>query len=184
MDDTIRFGIISYMIRKLGENRQYFGKVVIQKIFYFLKSYSKLSLPYEFYFYHYGPYSDLLKHDLEMMQLFGMIKIQDDPKSMGYQIIPFENKQTQECEDTAKSFIRQNSEYINKIVSLLGSEEPADLELLATIHYVFENTKKIRDVAKTHEQIVLEKVKDLKPKFLPEVIKEKYDFLDKHDFLT
>ena len=184
MNDSERYGTISHVLKKLGETRLYFGKVVIQKVFYFLISYSKLPLPYEFYFYHFGPYSDLLKRDLDMMQLFGMIKIQDDPKSMGYQIIPFENKQTQECEDTAKSFIRQNSEHINKIVSSFGSEEPADLELLATIHYVFENTKRIRDGAKTHEQIVLEKVKDLKPKFLPEVIKEKYDFLDKHDFLT
>lgn len=183
MDDSIRFGIISYMIRKLGEDRQYFGKVVIQKIFYFLTSYSKLPLPYEFYFYHFGPYSDLLKYDLEMMQLFGMIKIQDDPKSMGYQIIPVENQPPEECEEAARSFVDKYSEDIDKIVSTFGSEEPKDLELLATIHFVFENTKGHCPKPEEHKRMVLGKVRALKPKFAAEVIKDKYDFLDKHNFL-
>ena len=92
MNDSERYGTISHVLKKLGETRLYFGKVVIQKIFYFLKSYSKLPLPYDFYFYHFGPYSDLLKHDLEMMQLFGIIKIEDDPKKMGYKIVLAENQ--------------------------------------------------------------------------------------------
>ncbi len=184
MDDSIRFGIISYMIRKLGENRQYFGKVVIQKIFYFLTSYSKLPLPYEFYFYHFGPYSDLLKHDLEMMQLFGMIRIQDDPKSLGYQIIPVENKSTDECEKAARNVVDKHSEDIDKIVSTFGSEEPADLELSATIHFVFENTKGHCPEPQEHKRMVLDKVAALKPKFPAENIKNKYDLLDKRKFLV
>jgi uncharacterized protein YwgA len=184
MNDSERYGTISHVLKKLGETRLYFGKVVIQKIFYFLRSYSKLPFPYDFYFYHFGPYSDTLEHDLEMMELFGIIKIESDPKGMGYKIVLAENPTSVECEKTAGPFIRQYSEQIGKIISLFGSEEPADLELLATIHYVFERTKELRIEAKRHKQVVLEKVRELKPKFLPEVIEEKYDFLDKRNFLT
>jgi len=184
MDEYIRFGIISYIIKRLGDNRVYFGKVVIQKIFYFLTSHSELQLPYEFYFYHFGPYSDLLKRDLDMMQLFGLIKIKEDPQKMGYEIIRVEKKPTKECEKDAESFIQKNIQDINKIITSFGSEEPAALELLATIHYVFEYTKRLCDDVRVHKRIVLEKVKELKPKFLPEVIGAKYDFLEKHNFLT
>lgn len=184
MDEYIRFGIISYIVKKLDEKRHYFGKVVIQKVFYFLKTHSKLPLPYEFYFYHFGPYSDLLKRDLDMMQLFGLIEIKEDPQKMGYEIIRVEREPTKECEKDAESFIQKNIKDINKIIETFGSAEPADLELLATIHYVFEKTKGLCTEPERHEQLVLEKVKELKPKFPPEVIKEKYDFLDKHEFLA
>jgi uncharacterized protein YwgA len=184
MDEYIRFGIISYIIKRLGDNRAYFGKVVIQKIFYFLTSHSVLQLPYEFYFYHFGPYSDLLKRDLDMMQLFGLIEIKEDPQKMGYEIIRVEREPTRECEKDAESFIQKNIKDINKIIETFGSEEPADLELLATIHYVFERTKELHIEAKRHKQVVLEKVKELKPKFSPQFIEEKYDFLHKSSFFT
>ncbi len=182
MDDFARYGIISYVINKLGEKRHYFGKVVIQKVFYFLKTYSELPLQYEFYFYHFGPYSDSLKQDLDMMQLFGLIKIQEDPKKMGYEIIRIESKSTQGCEKDAESFVQKNIKDINKIIETFGSEEPADLELLATIHYVFEKTKSLCDNDIKHKQMVLRKVSDLKPKFPQDLIKEKYNFLEKHKF--
>lgn len=182
MDEYIRLGIISYIIKKLGDNRAYFGKVVIQKIFYFLTLHSDLQLPYEFYFYHFGPYSDLLKRDLDMMQLFGLIKIKEDPQKMGYEIIRVENKPTKECEKDAESLIQRSKQDINKIITVFGSEEPADLELLATIHYVFEKTKSLCSNEIKHKQMVLRKVSELKPKFSQDVIKEKYDFLEKHKF--
>ncbi len=182
MDEYIRFGIISHIVKKLGEKRKYFGKVVIQKVFYFLKTYSKLPFPYEFYFYHFGPYSDLLKRDLDMMQLFGLIEIKEDPQKMGYEIIRVDKEPTKECEKDAESFIQKNIQDINKIITTFGSEEPADLELLATIHYVFEKTKSLCSSEVAHKQVVLRKVSELKPKFSQDVIKEKYDFLEKDKF--
>ena len=184
MDDLTRFGIISYIIRKLEESRQYFGKVVIQKIFYFLTSYSKVPLPYEFYFYHFGPYSDLLKHDLEMMQLFGMIKIKEDPKSMGNEIIPGEEDQLPGGDNEAQSVVKQYSGPIDRVLSSFGSKDPAELELLATIHYVFEKTKPVYENTEEHRQVVLQKVKQLKPKFPLASIENAYVLLDGQGFLT
>ena len=184
MDDLTRFGIISYIIRELAESRQYFGKVVIQKIFYFLTSYSKVPLPYEFYFYHFGPYSDLLKHDLEMMQLFGIIKIQEDPRSMGYEIIPGEEGQLSGGYEEALNVVKQYAGPIDKVLSSFGSKDPAELELLATIHYVFEKTRSGYENNEEHKQVVLQKTKQLKPKFTLESIEKAYVVLDRQGFLT
>ena len=184
MEDYARFGLVSYIAKRLGEARQYFGKVVVQKIFYFLTCHSRLPLPYKFYFYHYGPYSEELKYDLDMMQLFGIISIRDDPQHMGYQIVRLDSGLTQECEAEAKSFIAKHLDKIERVITAFGSEDPGDLEVSATVHYVFESTKEHCPEAAEHKRIVLDKVRELKPKFSHETIEKSFDFLNQQGFLA
>jgi len=84
----IRYGFLAFILDKLGENR-YYGLLVAQKIVYFLQEVFNVNFPYNpynFYFYHFGPYSDALDWDLQMMKSFGLIDIGSDPQRTGYSI--------------------------------------------------------------------------------------------------
>ena len=175
MDERkIRFGFLVFILDKLGENR-YYGLIVTQKVVYFLKEAFGVDLPYNFYFYHFGPYSDALDWDLQMMKSFGLIDIGSDPQRTGY-CIEVNKKTTQESIQVAQEFIGMNRSKINKVLELFGDYTPSKLELASTIHFVWNNNK--RSQPKTQlKAIVIEKVKKLKPKFTQKEIEGEYDYL-------
>jgi uncharacterized protein YwgA len=177
MDERkIRFGFLAFILDKLGEKRLYYGLIVAQKVVYFLKEAFSVSLPYNFYFYHFGPYSDALDWDLQMMKSFGFITIGADPKGTGYSI-EVNKESSLESIQLAQSYIKQNSRKIDKILDIFGSYEPGKLELASTTHFVWKNNKQQGQPKTQLKTIVIEKVKKLKPKFTEEEIGEQYDYL-------
>ena len=174
MDEKTKFGFLAYLLNRLGENR-YYGLIVTQKIVYFLREALGVGLPYEFYFYHYGPYADSLDWDLRMMKSFGLIAIGSDPKRTGY-TIEVNDKVAEESIREAQEFIKTNKSQIDEVLELFGDYTPSELELASTIHFVWQNNKNLEPEARLRS-VVVEKVKKLKPKFTKEQIEQEYDFL-------
>lgn len=176
MDERkIRFGFLAFILDKLGEKRLYYGLIVAQKVVYFLKEAFSVDLPYNFYFYHFGPYSDALDWDLQMMKSFGFITIGADPKGTGYSI-EVNKESSRESIQSAQNFIKQNNQKIDRILEVFGSYEPGELELASTIHFVWKNNKQYQTKAKL-KSIIVEKVRKLKPKFAEKDIEQQYDYL-------
>jgi uncharacterized protein YwgA len=175
MDERkIKFGFLAFILDKLGENR-YYGLIVAQKVVYFLKEAFSVDLPYNFYFYHFGPYSDALDWDLQMMKSFGFITIGADPKGTGYSI-EVNKESSRESIQSAQNFIKQNNQKINRILKVFGGYEPGELELASTIHFVWKNNKNSQPKTRLRK-VVVEKVKKLKPKFTQKEIEKEYDYL-------
>ena len=180
MDEKARFGFLLYLLERLGENR-YYGMIVVQKIVYFLREAFGADLPYRFHFYHFGPYSDALDWDLQMMRSFGLIRIGSDPKKTGYSIQV--NEQTSdEAIRAAHTLIERNKDKIRKVLGLFGQYPPSRLELASTIHFVHNTTVRGKGKAQ-HRSIVGKEVKELKPKFGMGIIEQEYDCLAKTGIL-
>lgn len=184
MDEKIRFGFLLYLLKQLEqlEPKRYYGLIVVQKIVYFLKEAFDVKLPYEFYFYHFGPYSDTLDWDLRMMKIFHLIDISSDPVGSGYSI-EVNKEKVQESQRLAQRFIKANKPNIDTVLEIFGDYAPSGLELASTIHFVYKNNKSKQPKAQLR-RIVVEKVKRLKPKFTVSQIKEQYDYLTEKNIIT
>jgi uncharacterized protein YwgA len=179
-DEKNLFGFIAYILEELGEKRLYYGTIVVQKIIYFLQESFQVKLPYNFYFYHFGPYDEVLDTHLHIMKNYGLIEIGFDPKGMGYDIKV--KDAAKEYIYSAKEFIEENKDKVESVLKHFGKYEPKDLELAATIHFVFKNNEKDFKDAKL-KQVVIEKVRNLKPKFLNQQIEKEYEHLVQIDIL-
>lgn len=175
IDERTLFGFIAHILKQLSKERLYYGTVVVQKIVYFLQNAYGVDLPYKFYFYHFGPYDDTLDTQLRIMKIYGLIDIGSDPKGIGYSIEVKEEK-VEEYIKAADDFVEEHKEKVKSVLNLFGNRPPSDLELEATIHFVFRNHKgkfgnrQIKDT-------VIQKVKTLKPKFTKKQIESEYDLL-------
>ena len=173
MEQEERYSIIASILKLLKEKRSYQGKLATQKLLYFLKEAYGVSLSYEFYFYHYGPYSKDLDKDLRNMEMFNIISIKEDPLKMGYSIELNQDRQVDEYINKGNRLVENYKEKIKEVLKLFGELPPEDLELLATIHYVY---KDVKDTSYTKNSIV-QTVKNLKPKYEISEIDSYYDYL-------
>ncbi|OGC87950.1 MAG: hypothetical protein A2142_07585 [candidate division Zixibacteria bacterium RBG_16_48_11] len=173
MQQEERHAVIASILEMLKNQRKYQGKVVLQKLFYFLEEGYGVSLPYQFRFYHYGPYSSELDKDLRVMQMFNIIDIKNDPEETGYTIELKAGAQANEYLQKGKSFLKEHEGQISKVLELFGSETPAMLELLGTVYYVYKDAEK----SEATKQSIVKKVKALKPKFEDSEIDSYYNYL-------
>ena len=165
----------------VGEKRLYYGLIVAQKVVYFLVEAFGVNLPYNFYFYHFGPYSDALDWNLQMMKSFGLIDIGSDPQKTGYSI-EVNKKTAQESVQMAQKFVDKNRSEIDKVLKLFGTYTPSGLELASTILFVWKNNKDSQTKAQLRG-VVVEKVKKLKPKFTQKEIEKQYEYLIKQKLI-
>ncbi len=174
MKQEIKFGFLAHLLEKLGEKR-YYGLIVTQKIVYFLKEAFHVRLPYEFYFYHFGPYDDSLDWDLRVMEGYGLIDIGADPAGTGYSI-EVNHRAAAEYFQEAEKFVEENEKVIDRVLKLFGNYTPSELELASTIHFVWQNNKSIES-QEAIRNVVVEKVKKLKPKFTEKQIQDQLSYL-------
>ena len=177
INEKVLFGFIANILEKLSEKKRYYGTIVVQKIIYFLQEAYSVRLPYNFYFYHFGPYDDSLDTHLRIMEAYGLIEIGRDPKGIGYDIEVKGN--AKEYIKSAKDFIEKNKSEVESVLKYFGNYQPKHLELAATIHFVFKNNKADKQTPKDAElkKVVIKKVQNLKPKFFKELIEQEYDHL-------
>ncbi|MDH4222166.1 MAG: hypothetical protein OEV55_01355 [candidate division Zixibacteria bacterium] len=179
--EKVLFGFIAHILKRIEDIKSYFGYIVAQKIIYFLQEAYGVKLPYNFYFYHFGPYDDSLDTHLRIMKNYGLIDIGVDPKGMGYDIEV--KKDAENYIEYAKKFIEENKDEVESVLKHFGNYEPKDLELAATIHFVFKNNKQHYRGADL-EKVIIEKVQNLKPKFSKTEIEKEYDHLAKINLLN
>lgn len=183
MKEDMRFGIIAYVLSGLEKKYWYFGKIVVQKIIYFLQEAENVDFGYRFVFYHYGPYSEQLSRDLQLMQAEEVLQSGLDPKGMGYSIsVNKVNARTLFEKTKLPNSLKDIKKKINSILEGLPGYGPPKLELLSAIHFVFKNIRRESDSSRIKTKVI-RAVKKMKPKFSFEQINELYYRLEEMGYL-
>lgn len=111
------------------------GRTALQKIVYFLKA---LAVPmrYRFEIHHYGPYSEQIASDIELLIADEVIADRPaNPNYSNYQ--PDTQAAIEELLAMHGAFSSQHRALIRRVVSVFGRLTPQDLELYATLHYAY-----------------------------------------------
>jgi len=182
MDSYYRFGFISQIFKQLEEKRPYYGKIVIQKLLYFIQEATGVDLGYSFSFYHYGPFSEELARDIQIMEFNQLIITSSDPKDRGYSI-HLNEKEAEELIRECSSLISDNQDKIDKVLEDFGRYKPSHLELEATIHFIHKDLR-LQGKESDIRQKVINLTKKMKPKFNQSVISDGYDRLEELKYIS
>jgi len=150
------------------------GKTQVQKLVYFAQ-HCGMPLQYRYQIYRYGPYSFDLSQELSSLDSLGVLNMQSAPSGYGLDI------SVGKFADRFKLEPRYQKK-IQKIVKDFGSNTVAQLEVKATIHFVFSVVKKTASGGKTRPQVV-QKVHALKPHFSQSFIKRCYSDLEQANWI-
>lgn len=158
MRNDFRVAAIVALVENANTRR--LGKTQLQKLVYFLQE-SGVPLGYEYEIYHYGPYSFELSEDMDSLDSLDVLNVESDPAGFGFDI-------------SAGKFagrFKLDPKYQKKmarVISELGADTPAKLEVKATIHFVKSVLAQRTGDSKSQ---VIKKVRALKPRFTEEFIK-------------
>jgi len=132
--DNLKSAILVYIVEKYNEvGKKQLGRTIIQKISYFLK-FINIPLPYSFKLYYYGPFSQELLNDIDLILADGLIMDKSpDPNSSEYRVTK-EGKKFLQKYDTE---LKKSKENIDKIVNLVQNLDSSGMELFSTTHYTF-----------------------------------------------
>ena len=158
-----RLAVVYTLIFMLGDS----GKIKVQKLTYFLQEAFRVPLQYKFRMYHYGPYSEEIERDLSVLRSLGYIDIVQDHAGFGFHITPLVSEAESMFDNASTGFRKEVAE----VIKLFKTCDASSLELYATIHFVGNI------LTVTSKQDIIEKVSILKPKFSPETILEKFNYL-------
>jgi uncharacterized protein len=155
-------------IVSLVENAQTrrLGKTQLQKLVYFLQA-AGVPLGYEYEIYHYGPYSFELSYDMDSLDSLGVLKVDSDPSGFGFDISLGKFSERFKLDSKYKK-------KLDRVILELGSDNPARLEVKATIHFV---KSVLGQCDEDSQSKIVKKVKALKPRFTEEFIKQCYSDL-------
>jgi len=146
---------IVYILNLIGKSTQQIGKTYIQKGIYLLQEGFKEDLNYNYKIHFYGPYSQELANQIDILNDFEWIDIHYLNEDKGYEITLTKNG-----ERLLKDFkgkLKINYENINKVNHLVGGAKVKEMELLSTVLYFSKILKNRKDI--------IEKVITLKPHF-------------------
>jgi uncharacterized protein YwgA len=87
----LKIGVIIHLLMQLMKNGVgRIGKTAMQKYVYFLQEFG-VDLNYRYEMYYYGPYCFELSNDLDVLNMLGVIAIEDSPTTYGYSIKLLDN---------------------------------------------------------------------------------------------
>ena len=132
-----------------------------------MKELEAVPVSYGFRFYNYGPYSDELTNDLDLVSSLGGVKVKYDESSYGYEITLGDN--ADKLIAKADDFITRHRQSIDGIIAGFGNKQAKELELIATIIYV--SNRNNGENSALNEQGIIDSVARLKPKFKHSQIK-------------
>lgn len=172
MGTPLKTNLVVTVVGKALEKGVGLGKVQLQKIIYFLQE-TAVPAGYKYSIYHYGPYSFDLATDLDTLDSLKILKIAPDPDGHGYCIST--GKFSNEYFDKNDSLINPYDQQINFVLENFIKCDASEIELKATIHYVYKNQK---NKGAADKVATTSMVKKLKPKFTVEEISSAYDELN------
>jgi uncharacterized protein YwgA len=158
----------------MADNSFQFGKTALQKIIYILEEVFNVPCGYNFSLYTYGPFSSELAGDLDYLASLKGVSV-SWANSGGYHIAP--GAEADYFIKKAEKFLEKNMNEIDRVLNYFGEMNAKDLELRATIIFVFKNGKK------KDEELVKE-VSQIKPYFSIDQIRNAVDELKEKDFLS
>lgn len=160
------------ILELLSETKKYVGKTFIQKGIYILQNGLDEDLNYTFKLHFYGPFSQELATDIDIMHNLGLITMKYDPEGFGYKI-SITNK--------GKNFLEKNTHYkinrnkLKEIISLIGDKTSKEIELVGTVLYFAQQTNNNEEIIKL--------VKTVKPHFTDYEIKTAIEILRKKEII-
>jgi uncharacterized protein len=157
------------------------GRTALMKFCYLLQIVRGIPLGYRFTLYSYGPFDSSVLSDLSTADTAKAVQssLTYFLGGYGYQIRKGENADS--TLGAGKVFLNQHRGSIDWVLHEFGSHGSADLELESTIIYVD------REAARKSETLSIEllaqRVRDLKPRFVEAYIREKASNLADKDLL-
>ncbi len=167
------YALIVHLAKRL--NKKNFGKTKLQKIVYLADKLKRVRVGYDFNFYTYGPFSSDLAADLDYVESLGGVEIVHNQTVNRYEIRPSES--ADRLESKTEKFFSDNKSAIDEIVDRFGDKQAKDLELLSTIIYVTHSGFSDKDR-------IVQKTKDLKPRFNKEEIEDAYSQLNEWGYIS
>jgi len=115
-----------------NHKKHYLGRTAMQKLAYFSQALG-VPIPCSFEIYNFGPYSDAVTFSVESMIADDILKdVSINQKYSNYRI----KSQHPEFDENIKKSVAPHRKTIEKVVKALGRFEPAQLEVLATLHFI------------------------------------------------
>jgi hypothetical protein len=157
------------------------GRTALMKFCYLLQTVRKVPLGYRFTLYSYGPFDSSVLSDLSTAEVLRAVqsKLVFYPGGYGYQISKGERGDA--VLRNGATFLKKYRDDIDWVFEHFGSHTSADLELESTIVYVD------REAARKAEQLsvdqLAQRVRDVKPQFREDYIREKVSALRKMNLL-
>ena len=166
-----RFSVILELLR-LAKTKV--GKTFLQKAIYILQDWLSLDLGYGYKLYLYGPYSEDLSQDIEVLGDLGLIGIGSDATGYGYGIT---------LSDKGAKFLSENlgiymadAGRLQKVISLLGTSDVKNMELLSTILYLAKTT--------VDKDETIRLMREIKPQFSSDQVDLKIEELGRQDIVV
>ena len=163
-----KYGLITYLAKRLERISPQFGRTVLQKMIYILEEVFDIPCEYQYSLYIYGPYSTELANDLDYIEFLDGVNVRWVPAIGGYNITPGD-KCEHVCEK-AEVFLDRYKSGINMAINEFGDKNAGELELIATIVYV-DHYAKTKEQPVSFEKLV-DEVEEIKPKFTKEYIEK------------
>ncbi len=162
-----RYALIPELAEKLDGVSPQFGKTALQKMVFLLQEVYGVDCGYDFTLYSYGPFDSQLLGDLDLVESWGCVKVEDAKSSMGgYRIVP--TGERGKIREKAADFLDSEStrSAMDSLIKDYGGKSARELELRATLVYVDKdlyNRKNGKDLPKKEDLYRI--VHEIKPKF-------------------
>lgn len=153
--------IVESYQRHIGD-RHYLGRTAVQKLVYFAKVLG-VPIPCSFEIYTYGPYSDTVTFAVDSMLADEVLKdVSKEPNVYSnYRL----GDNAGEILNAYQTLLDQYRPAIDAVVNSLGNFKPADLELVATLHFIHNRLKQTLVREPSKEQVLDEFRRVKKGKF-------------------
>ncbi len=160
------------IIYEIAKRKSGLGKTAIMKYLYILQTVYNVPLGYNFGLYTYGPFATEVLDDLDYADANKIIIMEtvETAVGTGYSI-----QSSPEYEDN-NNFASKYNEQLDAMLGIFEDDCAKDLELSATIIYMYRNAK--RNKWRTDEDNIVSDVYDVKPYFKKKVIKEEFERLN------
>jgi hypothetical protein len=158
----------------------YLGRTALQKLVYFCKTVG-VPIPCSFEIYNFGPYSEDLTRSVNyLLADEALDDVSPNPsKYSSYRL----GQNSDQVSTSYTALTLGHRPLIDSIVAVLGDSNPAELELVATLHFVNSKLKGLSG-RRPNDLTVFGEFRAIKgEKFSEDEIKKWYDWLDRSRLL-
>ena len=174
------YGLIVHLAARMQEENPQFGKTALQQLVYLAQELKKIPSQYQFSLYNYGPYCNELAGDLDYLDAIGGVEVSLREGGLGgYVIKP--GKIADFIQKLAQEFLAEHTHVLNSIVKEFGGYQAKELELFATIVYVYRFAKNHNIGSRPDEILTI--VEGLKPHFSRDPIQARIGELQEKEFM-
>ena len=155
------------------------GKTAIMKITYMLQQIKKIDLGYSFEIYTYGPYTAEVTEDINDLIQSGLIhsSMYNYSNYIGYEL-----KLSKKGKDSLNTLNTKEILNINEIIDFIEGKNAKNLELSSTI--VFINGLYLKNKLPYNQDVIINKVHEIKPHFEIDSIRDSYNELKERKYLN